>query len=304
MNQGKPPFRGENELQTFEKIVALDYKWLFSNSPQVVSIVQSILVTDPLKRPSAAQLKQNPWFASIDWDNRSSLWKGIWELAGKNTVPRGAQQSHTNGVPAGGLRITRRKPVQATGTTAIAEWRKKLGLGVETLPSPPPSGGNKAVNINAPLTKVRPSTPTSLTPPPSAPPPLIKRDISSILEIPYDPSKRTMSLNGYSSIQDESITEFVSRNKKAILNSSTNCIVALDLKGNLTCQGPNQPPKLMISVADPDLSMYDFEFDETTKNGFLILEKYKSRLWFLSAASPKQSLPMNFRPLSLSLIHI
>ncbi|CUS23768.1 LAQU0S11e03862g1_1 [Lachancea quebecensis] len=372
LTQGAPPFRGETELQTFEKIVALDYKWVYAAPPLIVALVQSILVLDPLQRPSAKQLKKNPWFAPVNWDDRATLWKGIWEVpnkakSGSAHLPNSLPASDT---PAGGIRVTRRKPIQAKSTDAIVEWRKKLGLGLDALPSPPASAGGdmskfggsaprtvspargaspapsvspptapsaratssssrttqsaprvtqsaprvtqsaprvtqsaprttqSAPRTSLPAPHSAPSTPAPRTPPVGTQPIFVKRDIVSILEIPYDPSQRSISLAGYSKVEDSGITAFVTENKASILEHSANHIVALDVKGLLTCQGPNQPIRSMVSVSDPDLSMYDFEFDEANSKGFLILERFKSRLWFLSAASSEQALPVKLRSIN------
>ncbi|SCV05625.1 LANO_0H11606g1_1 [Lachancea nothofagi CBS 11611] len=323
LTQGAPPFRGENELKTFEQIVALDYKWKIPTTPQITALVRNILVLDPMQRPSSKQLKQNSWFSSIDWNDRATLWKGIWELPerAKNEQftlrRRSPTQSASPAIetPMSGVRVTRRKPAAAKSTSAIVEWRKQLGLG--SLPSPPPSAGNLAFtpksqvpSSHLPRPKSTDIVQSSPQPSPSssssssapsiaiASTPLIKRDIVSILEIPFNASEGSISLNSYSNVHDSIITEFVARNKSAILERSLNCIMALDVKGQLSSQGPRQPVRNMVSVSDPDLSMYDFEFDETNNSGFLILEKYKSKLWFLSAALLEHGYPMNFRPLN------
>lgn len=353
LTQGAPPFRGDTELQTFEKIVALDYRWVYAAPPLIVALVQSILVLDPLQRPSAKQLKQNPWFTSVNWDDRTALWKGIWEVPNKGKSGSAHLPNAPSGpdAPAGGIRVTRRKPVQAKSTDAIVEWRKKLGLGPGALPSPPASAGGDIPKFGGPVHRTmspapapspapsaaspapvsvrttspapaprtinptpraihptpRPSLPaprsvssTSAprTPPLAAPPVFVKRDIVNILEIPYDPSQRSITLAGYSKVEDSGITAFVTENKTNILKHSANHIVALDVKGLLSCQGPNQPVRSMVSVSDPDLSMYDFEFDEVNGKGFLILEKFKSKLWFLSAASSEQALPAKLRSIN------
>ncbi|SCW02753.1 LAFE_0F13520g1_1 [Lachancea fermentati] len=330
--QGTPPFRGETELQTFEKIVSLDYKWRTPAPPAVVSLVQRILVLNPQERATIAQIKAHQWFQSIDWNNKEKLWRGVWQLRQQAKLPRpngrtpgsmpaataaalagrtASGQLHVIDTPASGIRIARRKPVRATSTSTIVEWRKKLGLG--TLPTPvgttPPASKPSSTPQSVPKQAVvatpgiprppysAPPTPGSqsprpLTPPTSAPPPVLKRDNINILEIPYVPNSLPISVSGYSAVDDSIITEFVTNSFKKLLESSTNCILSLDVRGHLTSKKPNQAPSFMVSVSDPDLSMYDYEFDEKSNTGFLILEKYKKRLWFLSITQAKLDTPI------------
>ncbi|CEP63716.1 protein kinase PKH3 LALA0_S09e00892g [Lachancea lanzarotensis] len=295
LTQGIPPFRGENELQTFEQIVHLDYKWRVVTPQQVVTLVQSILVLDPLLRPTSKHLKQNPWLSAINWENKSSLWKGIWELPEKVRNRQGHAQERpvtTNN----GIRPARKKPTQTRSTSAIVEWRQKLGL--NSLPSPPSSTGNTRSTPNnqvqQPKLRNKPqrahSQDSSSTPPISTTHiisdlPILKRDVVRTLEIPFNSAQTALSFESFSSVDDSAITEFVTNNKSAILNRSSTCAMTLDAKGNLSYLDQNRTEKHMISISDPELSMYDFEFDEDARTGFLILEKYKSKLWFIATAA-------------------
>ncbi|SCV03514.1 LAME_0H11034g1_1 [Lachancea meyersii CBS 8951] len=316
LTQGAPPFRGDNELRTFEQIVALDYKWRLPTIPQVVTLVQSILVLDPLLRPTSKQLKEDPWLASVKWNIKSTLWKGIWELPNQTKTKQNLYQrrpSTSNSLnTATKLRPVKRKPAQPRSTTAIVEWRQKLGL--NSLPSPPPSAGSAKFAANAQMPQLPTSEPkapqsrpetssssssTSLnTAGAATSPPLLKRDLINILEIPYSPSQKCLTFASFSTVQDSVITDFVTHNKDAIMKRSSTCIMTLDARGHLSSREQHHPMKHMISISDPELSMYDFEFDESRGTGFLILEKYKSKLWFLSAANPDNSWPSDIGALN------
>ncbi|SCU88631.1 LAFA_0E13740g1_1 [Lachancea sp. 'fantastica'] len=310
LTQGVPPFRGENELQTFEQIVHLDYKWRVPTIQQVITLVRNILVLDPLLRPTTKQLKQDPWLSTVNWGNKSTLWKGIWELSDKS------KNGHTNiqerpVTTVSAIRPVKKKPAQTRSTGAIVEWRQKLGL--NSVPSPPSSTGNASFSSNVqPMQPeiVRqkpqqgrpqgpsPTPPSSTTTRSNSNPRILKRDLIRALEIPYNSSQGTLSFDSYSTVDDSAITDFATQSKSDILERSSICFMTLDAKGNLSCQDQHRKVKHMISISDPALSMYDFEFDEDTRTGFLILEKYKTKLWFLSAAPPNSSWHNDVRALN------
>lgn len=168
--EGHPPFRGENELKTFEKIVSLDYLWNGSQSvidsrikrgiPSVViSLVKMILVIDTKERLSLNNIKSNPWFSDVNWKDKRTIWKGIWEIEqdelstkqSKGTLPNSNtnnvstnftsnsyhrmipnRQLHVIDTPVKNIEITKqkkKKPTKVSNTTSsIVEWRKKLGI--------------------------------------------------------------------------------------------------------------------------------------------------------------------------------
>ncbi|KAJ3006732.1 3-phosphoinositide dependent protein kinase-1 [Thoreauomyces humboldtii] len=64
---GKPPFKGVNEYQTFQKIIALDYSFPDGFHPGAQNLVTRILQLDPTTRPSLEEIKQDPFFTGIDW---------------------------------------------------------------------------------------------------------------------------------------------------------------------------------------------------------------------------------------------
>ncbi|GAV52998.1 hypothetical protein ZYGR_0AI02800 [Zygosaccharomyces rouxii] len=132
--QGVPPFRGENELHTFEKIVALDYPWANSNKGGVVALVRRILTLDPSQRPTLASIKQDKWFEQIDWGNKEALWKGIWQVQPQRQQHLDFQYRNNNNSSSSNSNLPlakqkRRKPAKVGNTTSsIVEWRKRLGI--------------------------------------------------------------------------------------------------------------------------------------------------------------------------------
>lgn len=340
--QGSPPFRGENELQTFEKIVSLDYHWKLAVNPSVMDLVRHILVTDPHERLSISAIKQHRWFQDVDWANKDRIWLGIWQLPQQPRINSTVmnKQLHVISTPVRNIAITtkKKKPVKIANTTSsIVEWRKMLGLSNGnalprkpvsaqqhpsqkkpqlalplkiTTPPPPSTMASKNMrppipNVCIPTTKPNTTVPTKQNKIPlnikipsqkqsdSSPPPIklahglnspdsiLKQDLVLIFEIPYSKNVPTLSLRGYSSVDDALITSLVTNHQREIVAKSKPAVLTLDYQGDLTYEY-NSTHTTMVSIADSDLSMYDYEFDETKNRGFLILEKYRDRLWFLS----------------------
>lgn len=73
---GRPPFKGSNEYQTFQKIVKLEFSFPAGFPRTAVDLVSRLLVHDPNERLGANntidQLKQHPFFDGVEW---SELWK-------------------------------------------------------------------------------------------------------------------------------------------------------------------------------------------------------------------------------------
>lgn len=156
--EGHPPFRGENELKTFEKIVALDYSWNNNKikpknetPPVVIDLVRRILIVDTRERLTLKMIKQNVWFNNINWDDKINIWKGIWQVQSDEGFTRNSRSSsqsnstsssyhrmipnrqlHVIDTPVKNITITkqkRKKPTKVSNTTSsIVEWRKKLGI--------------------------------------------------------------------------------------------------------------------------------------------------------------------------------
>lgn len=182
--QGVPPFRGENELQTFEKIVALDYPWnnisnILPNKvdPLVVKLVRGILALDPKERTSLKDMKKDKWFEIVDWNNKELLWKGIWEIQ----QPVGYQlpqqrhhmmsnrQLHVIDTPIRNIPITKqkkKKPTKVSNTTSsIVEWRKKLGISSNDAIILPNSKSSSSLHTPPIATQQRPELPPQQIPP-------------------------------------------------------------------------------------------------------------------------------------------
>ncbi|KAG0043127.1 pkb-activating kinase-like protein [Gryganskiella cystojenkinii] len=73
---GRPPFKGSNEYQTFQKIVKLEYAFPLGFPSLAQDLVSKLLIHDPNERLGANnqidQLKQHPFFEGIEW---TTLWK-------------------------------------------------------------------------------------------------------------------------------------------------------------------------------------------------------------------------------------
>ncbi|QLG72848.1 hypothetical protein HG535_0D05570 [Zygotorulaspora mrakii] len=168
---GVPPFRGKNELQTFEKIASLDYLWnnqhYSSNKidPVIIKLVQKILVLNPQERLTLTNMKKDEWFDKVDWNNKDHIWRGIWQVSEPaygssngvgNGINNGISSGSTNGstggfpprqnlisnkplhvidTPIRSIPITKqkkKKPTKVSNTTSsIVEWRKKLGISLQ-----------------------------------------------------------------------------------------------------------------------------------------------------------------------------
>lgn len=73
---GVPPFKGNTEYLTFEKIINLDYSY---KSPvplpsDVIQIIDQILVIDPAQRITIPQIINSNWFSEVPWDDQNYIW--------------------------------------------------------------------------------------------------------------------------------------------------------------------------------------------------------------------------------------
>lgn len=68
---GKPPFRGATDYLTFQKILKRDFEYPAGFDDEAKSLIELLLDPDPTSRPTAAEIKSQPFFASTDF---SSLW--------------------------------------------------------------------------------------------------------------------------------------------------------------------------------------------------------------------------------------
>ena len=71
---GRPPFKAGNEYLTFQKIVALDYKFPPGFPEVAKDLVERLLVLDPASRLSIEHIKNHEFFDGITWG------RGLWRL--------------------------------------------------------------------------------------------------------------------------------------------------------------------------------------------------------------------------------
>jgi 3-phosphoinositide dependent protein kinase-1 len=70
MLAGRPPFKGSNEYQTFQKVIKLQYSFPEQGfTAEARSLIESLLVLDPEKRLTLAAIKIHPFFHGIQWEN-------------------------------------------------------------------------------------------------------------------------------------------------------------------------------------------------------------------------------------------
>lgn len=72
MISGRPPFKGSNEFQTFQKIINLDYAFPPGFPSVARDLIKRLLVLDPNQRPTIEAIKRHPFFEKVDW---TTLWK-------------------------------------------------------------------------------------------------------------------------------------------------------------------------------------------------------------------------------------
>lgn len=73
---GNPPFKGQTEYLTFEKIITADYSFKPSLPlpTDVVSIIERILLLNPSERLTLPQIQSSNWFKNVDWNDPSFIW--------------------------------------------------------------------------------------------------------------------------------------------------------------------------------------------------------------------------------------
>ncbi|CAG8503063.1 10124_t:CDS:10, partial [Dentiscutata erythropus] len=83
---GRPPFKGNNEYMTFQRIVNLEYTFPEGFPPVAKDLVQKLLVLNPSERLGSggkagiAKLKKHPFFEGTNWDN-------IWNTPAPRLLP-------------------------------------------------------------------------------------------------------------------------------------------------------------------------------------------------------------------------
>ena len=70
---GFTPFHDSDEETMFRKIVHLDMTWPKNIDWVAKDLISKILVTDPIMRISIKDIKQHPFFESIDWGKAERL---------------------------------------------------------------------------------------------------------------------------------------------------------------------------------------------------------------------------------------
>lgn len=96
---GRPPFKAGNEYLTFQKIVALDYKFPPGFPEVAKDLVERLLVLDPASRLSIEHVKNHEFFDGITWGR--NLWRDKTPKL-KAFNPATAESRITNGQPNGG----------------------------------------------------------------------------------------------------------------------------------------------------------------------------------------------------------
>ncbi|EGV66361.1 kinase-like protein [Yamadazyma tenuis ATCC 10573] len=73
---GNPPFKGQTEYLTFEKIINVDYS-IKPNIPlpnDVLQIIENVLLLDPSKRLTIPQIQAAGWFKNVQWNDPNFIW--------------------------------------------------------------------------------------------------------------------------------------------------------------------------------------------------------------------------------------
>ena len=95
---GRPPFKAANEYLTFQKIVALDYKFPTGFPAGAKDLVERLLVLDPASRLSIENIKNHEFFDGIAWG------RGLWRQKPpklKAFVPKPAETIKLDSQPNG-----------------------------------------------------------------------------------------------------------------------------------------------------------------------------------------------------------
>ncbi len=91
---GRPPFKAGNEYLTFQKIVALDYKFPQGFPEVAKDLVERLLVLDPASRLSIEHIKNHEFFDGMSWG------RGLWKQKAprlKSFTPGIADPKRANG---------------------------------------------------------------------------------------------------------------------------------------------------------------------------------------------------------------
>ncbi|CAH2352390.1 serine/threonine-protein kinase Pkh2p [[Candida] railenensis] len=75
MIAGKPPFKGSNEYQTFQKITKLQYAFSAGFPVVIRDLLKQIFVLQPSKRANIPMIQSHYFFQSVNWDDFDSIWE-------------------------------------------------------------------------------------------------------------------------------------------------------------------------------------------------------------------------------------
>lgn len=93
MIAGKPPFKANNEYQTFQKIQKLQYAFTAGFPIMIRDLIKRILVLKPRERLTIKDIKEHLWFKEIDWNNEEQVWDiippelGPYKISAKSMKP-------------------------------------------------------------------------------------------------------------------------------------------------------------------------------------------------------------------------
>ncbi|ODV78893.1 Pkinase-domain-containing protein, partial [Suhomyces tanzawaensis NRRL Y-17324] len=104
---GNPPFKGNTEYLTFEKIIAVDYSFR-TKTPvpaDVVQLVDQILVADPSQRLTISQIMASHWFHEVHWDDQNYIWgRKVPRFEPHGSTPAATTSSYMPGLKTGSNR--------------------------------------------------------------------------------------------------------------------------------------------------------------------------------------------------------
>ncbi|KAL7747304.1 serine/threonine protein kinase [Sorochytrium milnesiophthora] len=79
---GRPPFKGSNDYQTFQKIIRLEYAFPDAFPELARDLVSRILVSAPDQRITIPAIKQHPFFSSVNFN-----WNELWNQTAPKIAP-------------------------------------------------------------------------------------------------------------------------------------------------------------------------------------------------------------------------
>ena len=66
---GRPPFKGSNEYQTFQRILGLKFTLIDELDVSANELISRILVLEPERRPSLKEIKTSDFFKDFNWSD-------------------------------------------------------------------------------------------------------------------------------------------------------------------------------------------------------------------------------------------